>query len=54
MGIVIGKLKAPKFVLNIWNKNVFGNVDGNIAIASDTLTNIQKWYNDDSFSKEFF
>lgn len=52
MGIIIGKLKAFKLALKVWNKEFFGNLDQNISIALATLADIQKGYDDESFFEE--
>lgn len=50
MRVVIGKLKALKSTLKVWNRELFDNLDHNIDRA--TLIELQNRYDDDSFSEE--
>lgn len=52
MRIVIFKLKATNLALIVWNKQVYGNLDHIISIASAILTGIEKWHDYDSFFEE--
>lgn len=52
MRVVFGKLKALKSALQVWNIEVFGNLDQNIQKAYSSLTKLQNQYDDDSFFEE--
>lgn len=53
MGIVIYKLKALKLAIKVCTIMTFGNLDHNIKVGLVGLIDKQKWYDEDSFFKEF-